>query len=197
MFVHSCVTQMRDGSETKERIERAALALFVKRGIAETTIRQIAKAARVSLGAMYNHYKSKDELAEVLFAEHFHRIGAELERLAEGGGSFAARFKALVGHVFAGVERDPLAVPFLIRTRQEYARRVRPGAGNPFLAFRNLIKAAVAAGDIPKQDPSVAAAMVVGAINQVVELSVAGRAGAAPGALADTVSRAALRLLGA
>ena len=55
---------MRDGSETKERIERAALTLFVKRGIAETSIRQIARAARVSLGAMYNHYRSKDELAE-------------------------------------------------------------------------------------------------------------------------------------
>ncbi|MBL8662459.1 MAG: helix-turn-helix transcriptional regulator, partial [Candidatus Odyssella sp.] len=63
---------MRDGSETKERIENAALTLFVKRGIAETSIRQIAKTAKVSLGAMYNHYKSKDELAEVLFAELFH-----------------------------------------------------------------------------------------------------------------------------
>jgi AcrR family transcriptional regulator len=187
---------MRDGSETKEKIERAALALFVKRGIAETSIRQIAKAARVSLGAMYNHYQSKDELAEVLFAELFHRIGAELERLAEGKGRFPARLKALVSHVFASVERDEAAVTYLIRTRQEYTRRVRPGGGNPFHAFRNLIARAVEAGEIPKQDPLVATAMIVGAINQVVELSVAGRAKAAPAALAETVSRAVLRMLG-
>ncbi|HEY7610894.1 MAG TPA: TetR/AcrR family transcriptional regulator [Alphaproteobacteria bacterium] len=187
---------MRDGSETKEKIERAALTLFVKRGIAETSIRQIAKAAHVSLGAMYNHYKSKDELAEVLFAELFHRIGAELERLAEGKGLFPARLKALVGHVFASVERDQAAVTYLIRTRQEYTRRVRPGDGNPFLAFRNLIARAIEAGELPKQDATVAAAMIVGAINQVVELFVAGRVKAAPDALAATVSSAVLRLLG-
>ncbi len=188
---------MRDGSETKERIERAALTLFVRRGIAETSIRQIAKAAKVSLGAMYNHYKSKDELAEVLFAELFHRIGAELERLAGGKGPFPARLKALVAHVFDSVARDAAAVTYLIRTRQDYMRRVRPGDGNPFLAFRNLVARAIEAGEVPRQDPSVAAAMIVGAINQVVELFVAGRAKAAPGALAETVSRGALRLLGA
>ncbi len=188
---------MRDGTETKERIERAALTLFVKRGIAETSIRRIAKAARVSLGAMYNHYQSKDELAEVLFAELFHRIGAELERLAEGKGLFPARLKALVAHVFESVARDEAAVTYLIRTRQEYTRRVRPGDGNPFLAFRNLIARAIEAGEIPKQDATVAAAMVVGAVNQVVELFVAGRAKAAPAALGESVARGALRLVGA
>ena len=188
---------MRDGSETRERIERAALTLFVKRGIAETSIRQIAKAAKVSLGAMYNHYKSKDELAEELFAEHFHRIGAELERMAEGNGPFPARLKALVSYVFAAVERDAAPLTFLIRTRQEYTRRVRPGEGNPFVAFRTLVRRALDANEIPKQDATVAAAMIVGAINQVVELSAAGRAKASLGALAETVSRGALRLLGA
>ncbi len=188
---------MRDGSETKERIERAALALFVKRGIAETSIRQIAKGAKVSLGAMYNHYRSKDELAEVLFAELFHRIGAELERLAEGKGAFPARLKALVAHVFDSVARDEAAVTYLIRTRQDYMRRVRAGDGNPFLAFRDLIARAVEAGELPKQDPTVAAAMIVGAINQVIELFVAGRAKATPGALAETVSGGVLRLVGA
>lgn len=188
---------MRDGTETRERIERAALTLFVRRGIAETSIRQIAKAAKVSLGAMYNHYKSKDELAEVLFADLFHRIGAELERLAEGKGPFPARLKALVTHVFDSVARDEAAVTYLIRTRQEYMRRVRPGDGNPFLAFKNLIARAVQDSEIPKQDATVSAAMVVGAINQVIELLAAGRAKATPAALADTVSRAALRLVGA
>lgn len=188
---------MRDGTETRERIERAALALFVKRGIAETSIRQIAKTAKVSLGAMYNHYKSKDELAEVLFADLFHRIGAELERLAEGKGPFPARLKALVAHVFDSVARDEAAITYLIRTRQDYMRRVRPGVGNPFLAFRNLIARAVEGNEIPKQDATVAAAMLVGAINQVIELHAAGRAKAAPAALAETVSRGALRLVGA
>jgi AcrR family transcriptional regulator len=187
---------MRDGSETKERIERSALTLFVKRGIAETSIRQIAKAARISLGAMYNHYKSKDELAEVLFAELFHRIGAELERLAAGNGPFPARLAALVEHVFASVERDPDAVAYLIRTRQEYARRVRPGEGNPYLAFRKLIAGAIERGEIPKQDPTIATAMTIGAINQVIEMHSLGQIRGRLADIAAAVARATLRQLG-
>ena len=184
------------GQETKERIERAALTLFVKRGIAETSIRQIAKAARVSLGAMYNHYKSKDELAEVLFADLFHRIGAELERLAAGDGPFPARLAALIGHVFDSFERDPAAVTYLIRTRQEYTRRIRPGEGNPYLAFRKLMARGIARGDIPKQDATVATVMIVGAVNQIVEMYDLGRLPTRVGQLTGTVSTAALRLLG-
>jgi AcrR family transcriptional regulator len=187
---------MRDGSETKERIERAALTLFVKRGIAETSIRQIAKAAKISLGAMYNHYKSKDELAEVLFAELFHRIGAELERLAEGDDPFPARLAALVRHVFASVERDPAAVAYLIRTRQEYTRRVRPGEGNPYLAFRRLIAGAIDRGELPKQDATVATAMTIGAINQVIEMHAHGQVRGRLAEIGEAVARASLRQLG-
>ncbi len=46
---------MRGGKGTKERIERAAIHLFVQNGISGTTIRDIAVKAGVSQGAMYNH----------------------------------------------------------------------------------------------------------------------------------------------
>ncbi|MEE9208885.1 MAG: TetR family transcriptional regulator, partial [Kiloniellales bacterium] len=59
---------MRNGTDTRERIERAALKLFATKGVAATSIRDIAKAAGVSLGAMYNHYPSKDDLGWLLFS---------------------------------------------------------------------------------------------------------------------------------
>lgn len=186
---------MRDGAETKARIERAALELFVYRGIEETTIRDIADAARVSLGAMYVHYGSKAELAEMLFAENFHRIGVELERLADGQGSLRAKLKAMIGHVFQCVEHNAVAVAFLFRARQEYARRVRPGEGNPYLAFRNVVASAVAKGTIPKQDMTVTTAMVIGIINQLVDTHMLGRIRTKLSDLTDTVTGASLRLL--
>jgi AcrR family transcriptional regulator len=73
---------MRDGSTTKHRIERAALKLFVQQGIPETSIKEIAREAGVSQGAMYNHYRSKEDLAWELFARGFSDIGLELRRLA-------------------------------------------------------------------------------------------------------------------
>ena len=41
---------MRDGRKTKALIEKKALKLSVKKGIRETTIKDIAKAARIAEG---------------------------------------------------------------------------------------------------------------------------------------------------
>ena len=75
---------MRDGTATKERIERAALRLFADKGFAETSIRDIAREAGISLGAMYNHYASKYELGWELFSTNYSAIGIELHHRAKG-----------------------------------------------------------------------------------------------------------------
>jgi AcrR family transcriptional regulator len=57
----------------KRKIEAAALVLFKRRGFHGVGLREIAKKARVSLGNLYNHYRSKDHLYESILA----RLGAE------------------------------------------------------------------------------------------------------------------------
>jgi AcrR family transcriptional regulator len=53
---------MRDPAGTKDRIDRAAIRLFAQQGVDGTSIRQIAKEAGISLGALYNHYRSKESM---------------------------------------------------------------------------------------------------------------------------------------
>ncbi len=48
---------------SKENILNAALKLFSANGYAETSIRKIAREAKVSDGLFYNYFKSKEELA--------------------------------------------------------------------------------------------------------------------------------------
>ncbi len=43
----------------RQRIETAALKLFSKQGFHGVGLRDVAKAARVSLGNIYNHYTGK------------------------------------------------------------------------------------------------------------------------------------------
>ena len=51
-----------DIASNKGKIERAALQVFVKQGFHGTSIRDIANASGVSIGNLYNYYKTKEEL---------------------------------------------------------------------------------------------------------------------------------------
>ncbi len=81
---------MRSGIETKEKIERAAVRLFVRQGINGTSIRDVAKLAGVSQGAMYNHFDSKEGLALELFSRGWSEMGAELRRCGQSGTTLGA-----------------------------------------------------------------------------------------------------------
>ena len=49
-------------SATRERLLVAAAGCFAKKGYASCTVADIAKAAGLAQGAMYVHFKSKEEL---------------------------------------------------------------------------------------------------------------------------------------
>jgi AcrR family transcriptional regulator len=49
-------------SATKEKILAAGLQLFSQKGLAATSIQEIASQAGISVGLMYHYYRSKEEL---------------------------------------------------------------------------------------------------------------------------------------
>lgn len=68
-------------NKSRDSIITAALELFAQKGFHNTSMAQVAKAAGVSKGLIYNYFESKDELlkgvfelglkdADVLFEEH-------------------------------------------------------------------------------------------------------------------------------
>ena len=67
-------------ADTQDRIERAAIALFVEKGVAETTVRDIAQAVEMSEGALYRHFVSKEQLVWLLFERHYVAFAGRLRR---------------------------------------------------------------------------------------------------------------------
>ena len=55
--------------QTKQRILKAALPEFRRRGYSEASLRRIAAAAHVTTGAIYNHFGSKEGLLDALVRE--------------------------------------------------------------------------------------------------------------------------------
>ncbi|MBO9394830.1 TetR/AcrR family transcriptional regulator [Caldilinea sp.] len=66
----------RKGEQTLSRILNAAYALFIAQGYHGTSMRQIAQRAGLTLGGVYTHFASKEEIWKaVLFERHpYHTI---------------------------------------------------------------------------------------------------------------------------
>ncbi len=76
--------------ETRARIEEAAYRLFVEHGYSATSMRDISQSAGVTVGAIYNHFPTKEAIwLEVFTTRHpYHQIfpvlkAAEGETIAE------------------------------------------------------------------------------------------------------------------
>jgi len=57
------------GNETKRKIEEAARSLFYRHGFNNTTYAQVAKLAGVNLGTIVYHFKSLDNLADIIYQD--------------------------------------------------------------------------------------------------------------------------------
>jgi AcrR family transcriptional regulator len=68
-----------DRSRKKERILRAALAVFAEKGYEKTTVANIAKRASVAKGLVYDYFESKDDLFSQLFDSVFGHLESEIE----------------------------------------------------------------------------------------------------------------------
>lgn len=66
-------------AKNKLKIERAALKLFTRQGFHGTTVREIAKAAGVSMGKLYLYYPTKEEI----FIDLVHYMDQKMEALRQ------------------------------------------------------------------------------------------------------------------
>src|SRR2546423_3032832 len=181
---------------TRERIERAALKHFVEQGIAETSIRNIADTAHISLGAMYNHFSSKEELAWQLFINGWNEIGLEMRRRAGGESNVGAKMRSMIEYVFRRFDEDWLLVTYIFSSRHQHLQRVPVSRGNPYMMFRMVIAEAMRRGEIPHGELELKTALIVGAVIQAIDSRILTRL---KGPLANSAGPAAdlcVRMLG-
>ena len=79
----------RDLVETRRlQIIQAAVGLFIEKGFHQTTIRQIAAQAGLSIGSLYEYVRSKEDIlylvCDYIHAEMERRMTASISRAADG-----------------------------------------------------------------------------------------------------------------
>lgn len=86
---------------TRARILAAALQVFRERGFAASTMRQIATAAGVAVGAAYYYFDSKDALVMAFYEESQARMIPGLDRILDQSRTLEQRLRGLIEHKFA------------------------------------------------------------------------------------------------
>lgn len=81
---------------TKQKIYQTALVLFQKDGYETTTMRKIAKEAKVSLGLTYYHFQSKEELVLEFYKSSQKELRRQSELFFKTTKDFKARYKFIV-----------------------------------------------------------------------------------------------------
>jgi len=94
----------RKKEETRVRIMRVALGLFREQGLGATTMEQIAAAADVAKGTLYNYFPVKEAILDEYIRRTFQERNAErLERLRALPGT-RARVVSMFAELMTGVQ---------------------------------------------------------------------------------------------
>jgi AcrR family transcriptional regulator len=162
-------------TDTRDRIERAAIQLCAEKGVDATSVRDVARAVDISDGALYRHFAGKDELVWQAFERHYVEFAGRLESLARTETTTRGKLAAMIRGFCLAHDEDPLLFRFLLFVQHDQLNKLAPGTPTPVDAVHAVIAGGIASHEIPAQDPDLATALVFGIVLQPVTFAAYGR----------------------
>ncbi|MEG3617098.1 TetR/AcrR family transcriptional regulator [Magnetovibrio sp. PR-2] len=186
---------MRSGEKTKANIKRAALALFVEKGVDGCGMRDIAKASDITEGAIYRHFSGKEDLVWRLFADNFEHFAGELDALQAQESSTAAKIEAMVQGFCRFYDEDETLFRFLLLVQHGQLDKVTDDMASPISVVMGVLQAGIDQGEtLP--DPTEGTAWVMGIVLQTATFKIYGRLSGPLSARASSLAGACLDALG-
>jgi len=143
---------------TRQKVLDAARGLFAERGYEPATIRDIAKGAGMSTGAVFANFQDKAELFEAVLTEDMAGL-AEVMLNGAGDGSTRDRLvNALTAGYHGSIDQLPLFQAIVARSWfQPVAAETRQRAATQGLTdvISDILRAGIGAGEI-RQDADIA-----------------------------------------
>jgi AcrR family transcriptional regulator len=162
-------------ADTRDRIETAAIRLFATKGVAETSVRDIAREVDISEGALYRHFASKDDLVWLAFERHYVAFAARLEALAAAEPTTHRKIAAMIQGFCQAHDEDPMLFRFLLFVQHGQLARLGEETPTPVTVMRRVIDEGLATAQIPAQHPALATSLVFGVVLQPVTFAAYGQ----------------------
>jgi len=160
----------RSGIESKKKIIDAAMAVFSTKGYAKANIREIAKAAGISVGGVYLYFRNKEELYKSLINKWMQDIGSRLEVTVGSAGSAAEALSnflklylenALKHKEFILLHIREHGFAFGVHEKRQFFRKQRA-------LIENIIQKGIQSGEFRKCNADHMAKMIMGSLRGII-----------------------------
>jgi AcrR family transcriptional regulator len=159
--------------ERRERIVAAATRLFGRRGIALTSLTDVARLARVPLSSLYDYFEDKQDLVAAVPEDNYQAL---YERLTAGSAEdrcsphqrLRASFLANLDYVRANPDWGRVFFLEIWPSAAVSRARIRKAVDRYGLHYVGLVRGAVASGEYRKDlDPYLAMSLLMGGLCQL------------------------------
>jgi TetR/AcrR family fatty acid metabolism transcriptional regulator len=184
------------GADKRERILRAAIKVFARKGFYATRVSEIAKAAGVADGTIYLYFKNKDDVLVSIFEDRITKLLAFLRAEIEKAEGIEDKVRVVVELQLGLLEEQrDLAEVVTVNLRQS-SRLLKQYAAPLFTEYLELIASVIADGQregVLRDDvsPRVVARGLWGALDGV---ALTWALGGSKGGKPETLRRAATQI---
>ena len=158
----------------KREIVRAAMKLFSERGLAATSIRDIADESGYTNPALYKHFAGKDDLAQQLFEECHQRVWSSCATAVASAEGAEAKLEAYVARWLELADEHPDVLAFLADSARVLWPRSSPTVRRRTIIglARSLVAASPHRGrhGRPAPNPDLEAAALQGTLAELVRM---------------------------
>lgn len=153
-----------DIAPTPREVLTAALVLFSERGYFKTSVHDIAREAKVSIGSIYHHFGDKVGIAKALYEHLLEQMTSSLQAIIDSETTTQARCRAIVALLFELTEHEPHGMEFMLYAKhREYMPDETPiCSSRPFEMLRETLARGMETGEVQRMEPMVAATALFG-----------------------------------
>ena len=163
-------SRRRARDEKREAVLRTAVALFLEQGYHGTTLNHVAERLNITKPALYNYFRSKDEILYECWAIGAERVDERIDEIAAAGGTGLQKLRKLIIGYAETMTTDygKSLVRFDVRDLTEHNRKiVRLAKKKIDRAFRDYIGQGIKDGSIRPCDVKLSAFAIAGALNWI------------------------------
>ena len=160
------------GREKRDRILRAAVKIFSRKGFFNSKVSEIARSAEVADGTIYLYFKNKDDLLISLFEEKMGEVVEDVRRRIAVGGNALEKLKIFIENHMDLLEREAGLVEVLQVELRQSTKFLKDYTPVKFFEYLEIISGILEEGKRegvfrPDLDTSIARRAIFGALDEL------------------------------